>query len=308
MGSKDLHFWGTTETVPLSSAKIDEVYWSEEVMFRNHREYKSPLVVGYNEDNEIRFIDLKSAHNILIAGSNNEYIPTMVSSIMSSTEQFVHHSQLKWIILNPQCEPLPIKEGWEEYHRKTWLAKLPSAKGESYYKTVFSYKLDEMSMYLESTALELEKRTLLFDEAKVRTIEEYNAVMKSEGKEILPRIVVFIFELADILIPDKSCSSKSLISKNLASINKIGSLGGSSGIHLVVATQRPSNELMSGLIKSNFPTRIGFRMCSGCDSKLILDDEGAERLGDDKTFILQREGNREILKCFEPYGFYQKTE
>jgi S-DNA-T family DNA segregation ATPase FtsK/SpoIIIE len=118
--------------------------------------------------------------------------------------------------------------------------------------------------------MEMDERYRLFSGTETRNIDEYNRLMASRGKEKLPHIVILIDELADLMMTSPEEVERSIC--------RIAQLARATGIHLVIATQRPSVEVVTGLIKANFPARISFAVTSQVDSRVILDTGGAEKL------------------------------
>jgi S-DNA-T family DNA segregation ATPase FtsK/SpoIIIE len=135
-------------------------------------------------------------------------------------------------------------------------------------KTVFTNDLDEIAVALQSLCDEMKRRQTLFDKANCRNIQEYNANKKPGSADYLPRIVVVIDEFVDIL---KNKSSEGAI---LELVRKARA----QGIHLIVATQRPSAKVISGDITENFPARIAFKATKRQNSDIILGESGAEKL------------------------------
>jgi S-DNA-T family DNA segregation ATPase FtsK/SpoIIIE len=124
---------------------------------------------------------------------------------------------------------------------------------------------------LHWTVAEMDRRYKLLEESRSRQIDSHNRKMRRrKGAEVLPRIVVLIDELADLMMAAPEQTEPSLI--------RLAQLARATGIHLVVATQRPSTEVVTGLIKANFPARLSFAVASNMDSRVILDTQGAEAL------------------------------
>ena len=118
--------------------------------------------------------------------------------------------------------------------------------------------------------MEMDNRYRLMAEAKVRNLESYNRKMLQKKQDTLPRIIIFIDELADLMMSAPDQTEHSVI--------RLAQMARATGIHMVVATQRPSTDIVTGLIKANFPARIAFAVASGVDSRVILDASGAEDL------------------------------
>ncbi len=131
-------------------------------------------------------------------------------------------------------------------------------------------ELDRMLAILRWAQMEMDSRYRLMAEVRARNLESYNQKMIQKNKPALPRIVIFIDELADLMMSAPDQTEHSLI--------RLAQMSRATGIHLVVATQRPSTDVVTGLIKANFPARISFAMASAVDSRVILDSNGAESL------------------------------
>jgi S-DNA-T family DNA segregation ATPase FtsK/SpoIIIE len=132
-------------------------------------------------------------------------------------------------------------------------------------------KLERMLAVLRWTVVEMDRRYKLMEKAHARDIDTYNGkVRKAKSGEMLPRIVTLIDELADLMMVSGEHTEASLV--------RLAQMGRATGIHLVLATQRPSTDVVTGLIKANFPARISFAVASSIDSRVILDTQGAESL------------------------------
>ena len=131
---------------------------------------------------------------------------------------------------------------------------------------------------------EMDYRYKLLEKARARNIDSYNMKMKRQGKKTLPKIVVLIDELADLMISAPDQTEHTLV--------RLAQKARAIGIHLIVATQRPSTDVVTGLIKANFPTRISFTVASSIDSRVILDTGGAENAARKGRYALPPSRNR----------------
>ena len=131
-------------------------------------------------------------------------------------------------------------------------------------------RLERMLAVLQWALSEMDRRYRLLEEAKARDLDAYNRKMVRRKQETLPRIVILVDELADLMMSAPDQTEHALV--------RLAQMARAVGIHLVVATQRPSTDVVTGLIKANFPARIAFTVASSVDSRVILDTNGAETL------------------------------
>ena len=141
---------------------------------------------------------------------------------------------------------------------------------------------------LQWAVVEMLKRYRLFSEIGVRDLDSYNEHKKSEGEDILPRVVIVIDELADLMM----AASKDVEE----SICRVAQMGRAAGMHLIIATQRPSADVITGLMKANIPSRIAFAVSSGLESRIILDQQGAEKLVGNGDMLFSPIGTRKPVR------------
>jgi S-DNA-T family DNA segregation ATPase FtsK/SpoIIIE len=181
----------------------------------------------------------------------------------------------------------PKKVEFTAYNQllKHYLAVLPSASEEEEQKNAIIKSAKMAEQVLSSLCVEMEERYSLLEAAEVNDFKLYNEKFKNrhllptDGHKFLPYLVVVIDEYSDLIMAGGANQEAKKSSKNIeASIIRLAQMGRAAGIHVIIATQRPSVNVITGLIKANFPTRIAFRVLSSTDSRTILDSNGAENL------------------------------
>ncbi len=218
------------------------------------RRKRSPLTIGLGRDvsGEVAVVDLEKLPHLLIAGTTNSGKSVCVTSIATCLIMNNTPNDVRLVMLDPKMVELVRFNG------------IPHLLGK------VETELNRMLAVLQWALAEMDSRYHLLAEAKARNLESYNQKMLQKKKAILPRIVILIDELADLMMSAPDQTEHSLI--------RLAQMARATGIHLVVATQRPSTDVVTGLIKANFPARISFAVASGVDSRVILDTGGAEDL------------------------------
>ena len=229
-------------------------------------DYELPVVIGKTITNETYTFDLTKMPHLLVAGSTGQGKSVGLNAILISILYKKHPSQVKFVLIDPKKVELTLYSKIERH----FLAKLPG-EGDAIITDV-----SKVVNTLNSLCIEMDTRYELLKDAQVRTIKEYNAKFISRrlnpenGHRYLPYIVVLIDEFADLIM-----TAGKEIEHPIA---RIAQLARAIGIHLIVATQRPSVSVITGMIKANFPARIAFRVQSAIDSRTILDASGANQL------------------------------
>ena len=229
---------------------------------------KLPLAIGYTMAQKAKVIDLADAPHILLAGATKQgksvCLHTMVASLLFSKRP----EELKMVFIDPKGVEFSAYAKLLSHY----LAVLPnsSGEGEELSKAIVTKGRDAAEV-LESLCAEMDKRYEMLDQAGANNIKEY-------GGDDMPYIVCFIDEFADLTVPFGDREFKALTRRISTAIIRLAQKGRQVGIHMVIATQRPSTDVITGLLKANFPTRIAFRTSSRIDSKIILDMPGAEKL------------------------------
>lgn len=229
-------------------------------------DFELPIVVGKTITNEIFTFDLTKMPHLLVAGATGQGKSVGLNAILVSMLYKKHPAQVKFVLIDPKKVELTLYNRIERH----FLAKLPGE--EEAIITDTSKVVNTMN----SLCIEMDSRYELLKEAQVRTIIEYNQkfinrkLNPEKGHRYLPYIVVLIDEFADLIM-----TAGKEIEHPIA---RIAQLARAIGIHLIVATQRPSVNVITGMIKANFPARIAFRVQSKIDSRTILDASGADQL------------------------------
>lgn len=225
-----------------------------------------PIVFGKTVSNEIFMVDLTKMPHLLMAGATGQGKSVGLNVILASLLYKKHPSQLKFVLVDPKKVELTLFNKIEKH----FLAKLPNEEEAIITDT------SKVINTLNSLCIEMDTRYSLLKEAACRNIKEYNhkfidrKLNPKKGHRFLPYIVVIIDELADLMM-----TAGKEVEQPIA---RLAQLARAIGIHLVVATQRPSVNVITGIIKANFPARLSFRVTAKIDSRTILDTGGAEQL------------------------------
>ncbi|MEC7858195.1 MAG: DNA translocase FtsK 4TM domain-containing protein, partial [Bacteroidota bacterium] len=229
-------------------------------------DYELPLILGKTISNEVFIADLSKMPHILVAGATGQGKSVGLNVMLSSLLYKKHPSILKFVLIDPKKVELSLFNKIEKH----FLAKLPDSEEPIITET------KKVVHTLNSLCTEMDVRYNLLKDAQARNLKEYNKKFISrklnpnEGHRYLPYIVLVIDELADLMM-----TAGNEIENPIA---RLAQLARAMGIHLIVATQRPSVNVITGVIKANFPTRISFKVTSNMDSRTILDYKGAEQL------------------------------
>lgn len=229
-------------------------------------DYDLPVALGRTITNEVFTFDLARMPHLLVAGATGQGKSVGLNAIITSLLYKKHPSQLKFVFVDPKKVELNIYSEIERH----FLAKIPDADEPVITDT------SKVVETLNSLCKEMDARYDLLKLARVRNIKEYNEKFISrrlnplKGHKYLPYIVVVVDEFGDLIMT----AGKEVE----LPIARIAQLARAVGIHMIIATQRPSVNIITGIIKANFPARIAFKVSSGIDSKTILDGPGAEQL------------------------------
>ena len=257
-----------------------------------------PLAIGMKPFYETSVIDLVNAPHILVAGATKQGKSVCLHSMVASLLFSKRPDELQFVFIDPKTF---------EFHEygalfNHYLCALPNASSEEEEgSSAIVTSAQDAANVLAVLCAEMEDRYGTLLKAKVNTIRSYN--QRAENK--LPYIVCFIDEYADLTVafgPKKE--AKELAKRITASIIRLAQRGRAAGIHLILSTQRPSVDVITGLIKANFPTRIAFRTSSRIDSMTILDMPGAEKLIGEGDMLLSQGMNLERLQG----GYISKEE
>tara|TARA_B100000953_G_scaffold85768_1_gene69974 strand:+ start:3115 stop:5478 length:2364 start_codon:yes stop_codon:yes gene_type:complete len=241
-------------------------------------EMELPLALGKTISNETYIVDLTKMPHLLMAGATGQGKSVGLNAVLTSLIYKKHPSEVKFVLVDPKKVELTLFNKIERHY----LAKLPDTEEAIITDNKAVIKT------LNSLCIEMDNRYEMLKNAMCRNIKEYNAKFKQRklnpesGNVFLPYIVLIIDEFADLIMT----TGKEVETP----IARLAQLARAVGIHLIIATQRPSVNVITGIIKANFPARIAFRVTSKIDSRTILDSGGADQLigrGD----MLYTEGN-----------------
>lgn len=243
---------------------MESVLYSEK--FQNFKA-ELPVVVGKTITNEPFMFDLAKMPHLLVAGATGQGKSVGLNAIITSLLYRKHPAELKMVLIDPKKVEFSLYSPLENH----FLAKVPDSNDE-----VVITEVDRVVYALNSLCKEMDTRYLLLKKARVRNIIEYNKRFCSrrlnpeKGHRYLPYIVVIVDEFADLIMT---------AGKNVETpIARIAQLARAVGIHMIIATQRPTTNIITGTIKANFPARIAFKVMQSVDSRTILDRVGANRL------------------------------
>ena len=232
----------------------------------NAAKYDLPVVIGRTISNEAYSFDLAKMPHLLVAGATGQGKSVGLNTIITSLLYKKHPAELKFVLVDPKKVELSLYAPLEKHY----LAKMPDSEDAIITDT------KRVVYTLRSLCKLMDHRYDLLKAASVRNIKEYNEKFLSrklnpyKGHEFMPYIVVIIDEFADLLM-----TAGREVEEPIA---RLAQLARAIGIHLVIATQRPTTNIITGTIKANFPARVAFRVISSVDSKTILDQTGANQL------------------------------
>lgn len=252
--------------------------------FKNNQ-YDLPFAIGKTISNEEFIADLTKMPHILMAGATGQGKSVGLNAIITSLLYKKHPSELKFVMVDPKKVELTLFSKIERHY----LAKLPDSEEAIITDT------RKVVRTLNSLNIEMDSRYDLLKDAQVRNIKEYNVKFIARklnplnGHRFMPYIVVVIDEFADLILT----AGKEVEHP----ITRLAQLARAIGIHLVIATQRPSVNIITGTIKANFPARIAFRVISKIDSRTILDTGGADQLIGRGDLLMSQGGDMIRLQC-----------
>ncbi len=256
----------------------------EDIKFRNSN-FDLPIVLGRTISNEALTFDLAKMPHLLVAGATGQGKSVGLNAIITSLLYTKHPSELKFVLVDPKKVELSLYSKLERH----FLAKLPDSDDAIITDT------QKVVYTLRSLTIEMDARYDLLKMAHVRNLKEYNEKFLSrrlnpnKGHRFMPFIVVVIDEFADLLM-----TAGREIEDPIA---RLAQLARAIGIHLVIATQRPTTNIITGLIKANFPARVAFRVISNIDSRTILDTTGANQLIGRGDMLFSTGGELTRVQC-----------
>jgi len=233
--------------------------------FQNSK-HELPVILGKTISNEVYIADLSKMPHLLMAGATGQGKSVGLNVLIASLLYRLHPSQLKFVMVDPKKVELTLFNKIERHY----LAMLPDSE------EAIITENKKVIYTLNSLCIEMDNRLSLLKSAGCRNLKEYNAkfvkrlLNPEKGHRYLPYIVLIIDELADLMVT----SGKEIETP----VARLAAVSRATGIHLVLATQRPSVNVITGIIKANFPARLSFRVTSKIDSRTILDAGGAEQL------------------------------
>ncbi|MCW8894533.1 MAG: DNA translocase FtsK 4TM domain-containing protein [Sulfurimonas sp.] len=270
--------------IEIPNATVDTIYLRDLLDSKLFKESSSPLTIVLGKDivGKPFITDLKKLPHLLIAGTTGSGKSVGINAMILSLLYKNSPDQLRLLMIDPKMLEFSI------YNDIPHLL------------TPVITKAKQAIVALNNMVHEMERRYGLMSENRTKNIENYNAKVKKEGGEHLPYIVVIIDELADLMMT----SGKDVEH----SIARLAQMARASGIHLVVATQRPSVDVVTGLIKANLPSRISYRVGQRIDSKIILDQQGAESLLGKGDMLFTPPGSTGLVRLHAPWSTENEIE
>ena len=264
-----------------------------------------PVALGKDISGKPIIMDITKMPHLLIAGATGMGKSVCINSIMISLLYKSRPDQIKFIMIDPKMVE------FTSYNAllKHYLAVLPMAASEEDEKKNAIIKSPKQAeQVLNSLCIEMDERYALLAQAGVNDFKLYNEKYKdryllpTEGHKFLPYLVVVIDEYADLIMSGGANQDAKKSAKNIeASIIRLAQKGRAAGIHVIIATQRPSADVITGLMKANIPSRIAFSVASAMESRIILDTQGAEKLVGKGDMLYAPIGNGKPLRvqgCF----------
>ena len=259
--------------VPMRAVLNDETFRSSKA--------ELPVAIGYTIQQKVKVFDLADAPHLLVAGATKQGKSVGLNVIVTSLLYAKHPSELKLVFIDPKM----VEFSAYAHLLKHYLAVLPCNDEREERDNAIVKKADKADKILRSLCIEMDQRYELLSKASVPNIKTYNEKYRNrklrpdEGHRFLPYIVTIIDEYADLTMSVGGSGDAKAVARSITtSIIRLAQKGRAAGLHVVLATQRPSVDVITGLIKTNFPTRIAFRVVSRTDSSTILDSPGAEKL------------------------------
>jgi S-DNA-T family DNA segregation ATPase FtsK/SpoIIIE len=246
------------EMVPMKNILASEKF--------HNSQFELPIALGKTISNEIFIADLAKMPHLLMAGATGQGKSVGLNAVLVSLLYKKHPAQVKFVLVDPKKVELTLFNKIERH----FLAKLPNSEDAIITDNT------KVIHTLNSMCIEMDNRYALLQDAQVRNIKEYNTkfvnrkLNPNDGHKYLPYIVLVVDEFADLIMT----AGKEVETP----IARLAQLARAIGIHLIIATQRPSVNIITGTIKANFPARIAFRVTSKIDSRTILDSGGADQL------------------------------
>ncbi|MDE5857359.1 MAG: DNA translocase FtsK [Muribaculaceae bacterium] len=247
--------------------------------------YELPIAMGTTISNKVYITDLAKMPHLLVAGATGQGKSVGLNTIIASLLYKKHPATLKFVLVDPKMVEFSLYNCLERHY----LAKLPDEESPVITES------DKVVNTLNSLCVEMDNRYRLLMSAGCRNIVEYNnkfinrEIDEADGHRFLPYIVIIVDEYGDLLMT----AGKDIETP----IARIGQKARAVGMHMILATQRPSTKIVNGTIKANFPGRIAFKVASGVDSQTILDRPGANQLIGRGDMLIWANGSIERVQC-----------
>ena len=260
-----------------------------------------PVAIGYTISQKVKVFDLADAPHLLVAGATKQGKSVGLNVIVSSLLYAKHPSELKFVFIDPKMvEFTSYKKLINHY-----LAVLPNAAdAQDELDQAIVKNAKNAAAVLQSLCVEMDDRYTLLSKATVNNIKLYNDkyrdrhLLPTDGHRFLPYIVVVIDEYADLTMSVGAGPESKAIARSITtSVIRLAQKGRAAGLHVILATQRPTVDVITGLIKANFPMRIAFRVTSRIDSSTILDQPGADKLIGRGDMLLYSGVEMERIQC-----------
>ncbi len=283
----------TASIVPLKQLLNDESFRTSKA--------ELPVAIGYTISQKVKVFDLADAPHLLVAGATKQGKSVGLNVIVSSLLYAKHPSELKFVFIDPKMVE------FSSYARliNHYLAVLPTAAdAQDEMDQAIVKNAKSAAAVLQSLCVEMDDRYALLNKATVNNIKLYNDkyrdrhLLPTDGHRFLPYIVVVIDEYADLTMSVGAGPESKAIARSITtSVIRLAQKGRAAGMHVILATQRPTVDVITGLIKANFPMRIAFRVTSRIDSSTILDQPGADKLIGRGDMLLYSGVEMERIQC-----------
>lgn len=271
--------------IEIPNRNPDTVYFKSVISSEKfvNSDYNLTLAIGKTTSGEISTLELDEMPHLLIAGTTGSGKSVCLNTIICSILYSATPDEVKFVIIDPKKVEMTLYRELEGYH---------ILEMEDIDEPIVT-SLDHSILALRSVEKEMERRYNKMADEVVRNIAEYNTKMEKSGDPIMPYIIVVIDELADLMM----MSARDVE----APIARLAQLARAVGIHLVVATQRPSVDVITGVIKANFPSRIAFQVATKIDSRTIIDMPGAEKLIGKGDMLYLGSGSSEPIRLHNAF-------
>lgn len=275
-----------TVGIEVANAEPQTVSMRTIIMSRKYNEtrYRLPVALGSTIGNDVYIADLTKMPHLLVAGATGQGKSVGLNAIIASLLYKKRPDELKFVMIDPKEVEFSLYAKIEKHY----LAKLEDSDA-------IVTDMSKVVATLSSLCVEMDNRYKLLRTAQVRNIEEYNAKIAQhlldprEGHKFMPYIVLVVDEFADLIMT----SGKEVETP----IARLAQKARAIGIHVIIATQRPSTNVITGIIKANFPVRIAFKVSSGVDSKTILDATGAQSLIGKGDMLISNNSEMVRVQC-----------